>query len=122
LEAFPAIVHAFKLDLPSFVVGPALLPVSANLFSLIVSTQFMDLDSLVSDPSDNDTPAFSSLDDKLVLRPVRKRKETTFVTSWIEAFTLYMLMLTTYHPHRIADLLRYGLLIMRTAQMFPGLG
>jgi hypothetical protein len=67
----------------------------------------MDLDSLVSDPSDNDTPA----------------KEITFVTSWIEAFALYMyLMLTTYHPHRIADLLRYGLLIMRTAQMFPGLG
>jgi hypothetical protein len=118
LEAFPATVHAFKLDLPSFVVGPALLPVSATLVSLIISTQ-LDLHSLVSDPSDNDTPAFSSLDVKLVLHPVRKRKETTFVTSWIEAFTLYMLMLTTYHPHRIADLLRYGLLIMRTAQMFP---
>jgi hypothetical protein len=58
-------VHAFKLDLPLFVVGPALLPVSANLVSLIVSTQFMDLNSLVSDPSDNDTPAFSSLDDKI---------------------------------------------------------
>ena len=77
---------------------------------------------LVSDPSDNDTPAFSSLDDKLVLRPVRNRKETTSVTSWIEAFTVYMLVLTTYHPHRITDLLRYGLLIMRMAQMFPGLG
>ena len=76
----------------------------------------------MSDPSDNDTPAFSSLDDKLVLRPVRKRKETTSVTSWIEAFTVYMLVLITYHPHRIADLLRYGLLIMRTAQMYPGLG
>jgi hypothetical protein len=73
-------VPAFRLDLPSFVVGPALLPVSANFVSLIVSAQFMDLDSLVSDPRNNDTPAFSSLDDKLVLRPVRKRKETTSVT------------------------------------------
>ena len=65
LAAFPATVPAFRLDLPSLVVGPALLPVSANLVSLIVSGQFVNLDSLVGDPNDNDTPAFSSLDDKI---------------------------------------------------------
>jgi hypothetical protein len=122
LGEFPATVPASRLDLPSFVVGPALPPVSAKLVSLIVSGQFVDLDSLVGDPSDSDTPAFSLLEDKLVLRPAKKRKEITSINSWIKAFTVYMLVLTTYYPHRIADLLRYGLLIMRTAQRFPGLG
>ena len=38
----------------------------------------------------------------------------------MQAFAVYTLVVTAYYPARVADLLKYQLLIMRTAQQFSG--
>ncbi|CAB4023943.1 Hypothetical predicted protein [Paramuricea clavata] len=48
----------------------------------------------------------------------QKEKEFVSVVEWLEAFGVYMLIVTAYHPQRITDLLRYLLLGLRTAQKF----
>ena len=117
-EFLPLSVPAPRLDLPSFVVGPTLPPVSAKVVSSIVSRQFVEMETFIRKSGENDTPAFSLLDDKLVLQPAKKRKEITSINTWIEAFMVYMLVFTSYYPRRVSDLLRYALLIMRIAQKF----
>ncbi len=58
--------------------------------------------------------------DQLVIRPAKRRKEITDILTWMQGFSVYTLVLTSYWPARIADLLKYQLLIMRTAQQFAG--
>ena len=38
----------------------------------------------------------------------------------MQAFAVYTLVVTAYYPARVTDLLKYQLLIMRTAQQFSG--
>ena len=40
--------------------------------------------------------------------------------TWSEAFTIFMLILTSYFPHRWKDLTSYKLLILRTYRQFSG--
>ena len=37
----------------------------------------------------------------------------------MQAFSIYILVMTAFNPLRLSDLLRYQLLILRTAQQFP---
>ena len=55
-----------------------------------------------------------------VFRPAKRRKEITVILTWMQAFSVYTLVLTTYWLARITDLLKYQLLIMRSAQQFAG--
>ena len=55
-----------------------------------------------------------------MIRPAKRREEITDVLTWMQAFSFYTLVLTSYWPARITDLLKYQLLIMRTAQQFTG--
>ena len=107
-------------SLPDFVVGPGFPPVSGKLVSAIVSGAFVELALLLEDPSDVEDPSFSLWDDRLVLRPRRKRKQITDIVAWVQAFGIYTLVMCSYFPHRAPDLTRYNLLILRTSQQFPG--
>ena len=80
----------------------------------------MELALLLEDPSDVEDPSFSLWDDRLVLRPRRKRKQITDIVAWVQAFGIYTLVMCSYFPHRAPDLTRYNLLILRTSQQFPG--
>ena len=105
---------------PSFVVGPGIPPVPPKLVAAIVSGDFIDFVLLLEDHVDPDAPSFFLVADQLVIRPTKRRKEITDILTWMQAFSVYMLVLTTYWPARITDLLKYQLLIMRTAQQFSG--
>ena len=100
--------------------GPGIPPVSPKLVAAIVSGEFIDFALLLEDHVDPDAPSFSVIADQLVIRPAKRRKEITDILSWMQAFSVYTLVLTSYWPARIADLLKYQLLIMRTAQQFAG--
>lgn len=42
------------------------------------------------------------------------------IVTWLEAFSIYSLILCSYFPHRWCDLSRYELLILRTYHQFSG--
>ena len=111
---FPAAIF------PPFVVGPGIPPMAPKLVTAIVSGEFIDLATLLEDLAESDSPAFMLVADQLVLRPTRRRKAITDILSWMQAFAVYTLVVTAYYAARVSDLLKYQLLIMRTAQQFSG--
>ena len=119
--AFPRLATPGVSSYPAFVVGPGFSPVASKLVASIVTGEFVELSQLLAPPSDTvDAPSFPLWEDRLVLRPHRKFKEITDIIAWTQAFTIYCLVLCTYHPHRATDLLQYKLLILRTHQQFRG--
>ena len=113
-SAFPA------ANFPPFVVGPGIPPVAPKIVAAIVSGEFIELASLFDDHIKPETPSFTLVADQLVIRPTKRLKAITDILSWMQAFTVYTLVVTAYYPARVADLLKYQLLIMRTAQQFSG--
>lgn len=58
---------------------------------------------------------------ELVLRPHRRRKKSRTSLRGCRPFSFFfILVMTTFWPTRVADFVRCQLLIMRTAQQFPG--
>ena len=53
--------------------------------------------------------------DQLVIQSTRRHKAITDTLFWMQPFAVYTLMVTAYYPARVTDLLKYQLLIMRTA-------
>ena len=62
------------------------------------------------------------LDGRLVFLPSTKkqRRRIKDIVTWSEAFTIFMLILKSYFPHRWKDLTSYKLLILRTYHQFSG--
>lgn len=87
---------------------------------MLVSGEFIDLAPLLEDHIERETPSSTLVADQLVIRPTKRRKEINDILSWMQAFAVYTLVETAYYPARVADLLKYQLLIMRTAQQFSG--
>ena len=107
---------------PPYVAGPSFPLVSSKMVGAILSGEFIDLDSLLDESSKLDPPAFSLLRGRLILRPSKKKRAIHDICSYIKAFSIYTLVLTTYYPNRVTDLLRYSLLIIRISRHFPGFG
>ena len=59
----------------------------------------------------------------LVLTPTPKNLKwwVDDITSWLEAFSVYCLILSFHFPHHWEDLLQYQLLILQTHHKFAGL-
>ena len=110
-SAFPA---------ANFVVGPGIPPVAPKIVAAMVSGEFIELTSLLEDRIEPEPSCFTLIADQLVIRPTKRRKAITDILSWMQAFAVYTLVVTAYYPARVADLLKYQLLIMRTAQQFSG--
>ena len=117
----PVPVAFFQLLIsPPFVVGPGITPVAPKIVAAIVSREFIELASLLEDHVEPEPPGFTLVADQLIIRPTKWRKAITDNLSWMQAFAVYTLVVTAYYPTRVTDLLKYQLLIMRTAQQFSG--
>ena len=107
-----------------FVVGPGFSPVPAKLVSQIVAGKFVELHDLLSANLVLHEPEPQLLlDGRLVLTstPKKPKRRIDDITSWLEAFLIYCLILSSHFPHRWRDLMQYLLLILRTHCQFAGL-
>lgn len=89
---------------------------------LSLSVQFLDLADLLPDnirAQEIEPQAF--LEGKLVVAGSKKRiVEIEDIVTWIEAFTIFSMILCNSFPARWKDLNQYKLLIIQTAKRFPG--
>ena len=103
-----------------FVVGPGFSQVPAKLVSQIVSGKFVDLcDLLSANLLQNEPEPQLSLDGRVVLTTT-PRHNNRHVESWMEAFSIYSVILASHFPHHWRDLSQYKLLILRTYRQFSG--
>ena len=56
----------------------------------------------------------------LTSNPKSSRKKIDDIVTWMEDFSIFVMILTSYFPHRWKDLSQYKLLILRTYQQFSG--
>ena len=89
----------------------------------ITSGQFVDLASLLTKPYEpHPSGTVISIDGRVVVshspKPLRR---LTDIVQWVQAFSVYSLVLVTYSPGRAVDLLKYQLLILRTQAQFGGM-
>ncbi|CAH3172611.1 unnamed protein product [Porites evermanni] len=104
----------------AFVVGPGYAPVPYKLVSKITAGLFVDLADLLPDnirAQEIESQAF--LEGKLVVSGSKKRViEIADIVTWIEASTIFSMILCHTFPSRLKDLNQYKLLIIQTARRF----
>ena len=106
-----------------FVIGPGFSPVAPKLVSLIVSGKFVELVDLLSTNAQQPDPEPQLLfDGRVVLTPAprRNRRQLDDILSWVEAFSVFEMVLVSHFPLRWRDLAMYKLLIVRTYRQFGG--
>lgn len=113
---YPALAKAF-------VIGPGYAPVPHKLATKITAGMFIELaDLLAENIKAQEIEPHAFLDGKLLVSSSKKRVvEITDILSWVEAFTIYCLILCQSYPARWPDLNQYKLLIIQMAKRFPGL-
>ena len=117
----PLALRRFQLLIsPPLCCGSGIPPVAPKIVAAIVSGEFIELASLLEDHIEAEPPCFTLVADQLIIRPPKQRKAITDILSWMQALAVYTLVVTAYYPTRVTDLLKYQLLIMRTAQPFSG--
>ena len=105
-----------------FVVGPRFSPIVAKIVTQIVSGKFVEFDELLSSNIVLTEPEPQLLfDGRLVLTsgPKKFKRRIEDIATWMEAFSTFMLVLSSYFPHRWKDLSQYQLLILQTQRQFP---
>ena len=121
VSAFPAISVSSAAVGKDFVIGPGYSPIPHKLVTKITTGLFVDLADLLPDnlkANESETQMF--LEGKLVIASARKRiVEIQDILTWVEAFTIYSIVLCASQPARWADLSHYKLLIIQTAKKFP---
>ena len=99
-----------------FVVGPGFSPIPAKLVGQIVAGKFVDLSELLSSNIAAAEPEPQLyFEGRLVLTstPKKPKRRIEDITSWLEAFSIYCLILASHFPHRWKYLMNYQLLILR---------
>ena len=87
----------------------------------IISGQNIDLATLIIPQQPSPVPIIS-VDGRVVLTaPPRPSRRLTDISDWLQAFTIYMMVVVSSAPHRAVDLLAYQLPILRTSNQFQGL-
>lgn len=103
-------------------VDPGHAPIPSKLVSKVTGGHFDDLADLLSlnlRAVESEPQTF--LDGKLVVLPTKRRQaEIHDILTSVEHFTIYQMVMCSTHPHRWADLTRYKLLVIQTAQRYPG--
>ena len=104
-----------------FIVGPGFTPVPAKTVGQVVAGKFADLGDLLPSSVTSAEPELL-FDGRLVLTSMSKKPKRSIkdITTWMEAFSIYCLILTCFFPHPSKDLLQYKLLILRTYWQFSG--
>ena len=107
----------------SFIVGPGYAPILAKTVGAITAGKYINLADLLPENSyavDKSNEPHLLLNGCLVLTGMIKktRKEIVDIVSWVEAFSIYTLIVCTSTPRRWRDLTTYKLLILRTYRQF----
>ena len=111
-------VPAFQQD---FVVGPSYNSIPHKTVVGITSGQYIDLATLLTPQQPSPVPIIS-VDGRVVLTaPPRPSRRLTDISDWLQAFTMYTMVVVSYAPHHAVDLLAYQLLTLRTSKQFQGL-
>ena len=106
----------------SFAVGPGHAPVPGKLVKKIIDGQFVELVDLLSlNIRAVDQKPQAYLDGKILVSSKRRQLEIKDILTWIEAFSIFRLVLGSAHPHHWPDTTKYKLLVVQTACNFPGL-
>ena len=98
----------------------------SRVFTNPVQSRCNDSGGKISKPDNNVQPEDHEpqlfFDGRLALTAARRvnKRQITDLVGWIEAFSIYTLILTSYFPHRWRDLTAYKLLIIRTYRQFAG--
>ena len=106
-----------------FVVGPGYSPIPYKVVSQIVAGKYVNLEDLLPENISIQEPEPQlHFDGRLILSnaPKKNKKQITEIVSWVEAFTIYSLIIGKFFPNRLEDLLKYKLLILRTYRQFSG--
>ena len=95
--------------LEAFIVGPGYLPIPTKTVTAITSGHFVDLASLLTKPYEpHPSGPVISIDGWVVVshspKPLRR---LTDIAQWVQAFSIYYLVMVTYFPGRAVDLLKY---------------
>ena len=107
-----------------FVVGPGYSPIPYKVVATIVAGKYLNLADLLHDnnarPDNHELQLFFV--GRLALAAPRRvnKRQITDLVDWIEALSIYTLILISYFPHRWRDLTAYKLLIIRTYRQFAG--
>ena len=115
--AQPSLLHQ------PFVVGLGFSPIPAKLISQIVAWKFVELNELLSvNIVSTECEPQLLFDGRLVLTspPKKPKRHIEDISSWLEAFSVYSLILSSHFPQRWRDLLQYQLLILCTHRQFAG--
>jgi len=97
--------------------------VPGKLAAQIVAGKYIDLSELVAvNLVQKDPEPQLLLDDRLVMtsQPKKQRRCIEDIASWMEAFSIFSLILVSSFPHRWKDIMQYQLLILRTCRHFSG--
>ena len=100
----------------SFFFGQDIPPIPATLVNQIVSGKYVDLCDLLARNLTYVEPEPQVLLDGRMVLSARPKKTIEDIVSWIEAFTVYSFVLTSYFPRRWKDLAQYKLRILSIYQ------
>lgn len=97
----------------------------AKTIAQIVAGKYVDLSDFLAPNlqlQQNDSEPQLLFDGRLVLTspPKRQRHKIEDIVVWMEAFSIFALVMVTHFPHRWKDLLQYQLLVLRTFRHFSG--
>ena len=110
-------VPAFQQDL---VVGSGYNLIFHITVVVITSGQYIDLATLITPQQPAPVPIIS-VDGRVVFTaPPRPSRRLNDISDWLQAFTIYMMVVVSFAPHRAVDLLANQLLILRTSKQFKG--
>ena len=106
-----------------FVVGSGFAPIPAKLVAQISAGKYVDLsDIMAANLVQIKAEPQLLLDERVILTSGTKRRwrQTVGIFRWVEAFTLFAMVLTSFCTHCWRDLAAYELLILRTYRQFAG--
>ena len=112
---------SFPLLNQPFIVGPGFSPIPAKVVGQVVAGKLIDLGNLLPSTVASAEPEPQLLfDGCLVLTSTLKKpkRRVEDIATWMEAFSVYCLIMISSFPHRSRDLLQYKLLILRTYRQF----
>ena len=112
----PAVLASTAVDQP-FVIGPGFSPVPAKLVAQIMAGKYINLSEyLAVNLVQRDPEPQLLLDGRLVMtsQPKKQRCRIEDIASWMEAFTIFSLIMVSSFSHRWKDLMQYQLLILQT--------
>ena len=98
-------------------------PVPAKIVSQITAGKYVDLSELLSINITRNEPETQLLFEGLMILTTnfkKPRKKIEDIVSWVEAFSIFSMIVTAYFPHCGKDLLQYKLLTLRTYRQFSG--